>query len=314
MVAGSLIVSLVACGGGTGSSGQEATIDDVVAQQAVELASSAIPICHSGAGFRAAPPVGESASFRLLQVLRSRGYLQGEGTVANFLPPTKPDDELGDCGGRVTFPSYNHSNGTTTGTVSFQNFCTINESTGNRNTVNGTASFVDAGTPSASGPITTSLEATSPSGFTVIEQTTTGTTLSTERLTFTDFRYVPGVPGGSPTASNPDRVTLEDASVTDVDEGKTYRQSNFSASGYNTPSGGQVQTFSGRTHLPNGDYVNVSTTSPITLDANGNVLSGQITFSGAGGTTAIVTLVPGSIVQATLTVNGIPVTNVPACR
>ncbi len=310
---GSAVALALGCGGTGSDSGEQATIDEAVAQEAVELASSAISICHAGTGLQSSPPQRESSAARLLQTLRSRGYLQGDGR-ANILPPTKPDDEFGDCGGRVTFPTYNHSNGTTSGTVSFENFCSLNESTGNRNTVSGTATFVDRGTPSAQGPITTAFEASSPGGLTVIEQSSSGATLSSERLSFTDFNYVIGVPGGTPTASSPDRVTLEDASVIDLDENETYRLSNFSASGYNTTSGGQVQTFSGRSHLPSGGFVDFSTTSPITLDAEGNVLSGQITFSGAGGTTAVITLVPGSIVQATLTVNGTPVTNVPACR
>ena len=57
---------------------------------------------------------------------------------------------------------------------------------------------------------------------------------------------------------------------------------------------------------------------PISLAAVGVIpnlhkLSGVITFTGANGTTAVATLVPGPTPQATLTVNGVPVTAVPAC-
>ena len=73
-------------------------------------------------------------------------------------------------------------------------------------------------------------------------------------------------------------------------------------------------TVSGRGYRSNGEYFNFSTTSPITSDSDGDYTGGKITFTGANNSTAVLSIVPGSMPQGTLTVNGEPVTNVPVCR
>jgi hypothetical protein len=39
-----------------------------------------------------------------------------------------------------------------------------------------------------------------------------------------------------------------------------------------------------------------------------------VTFTGANGSTAVATLLPGDLFQATMTVNGTPLAGMPACR
>jgi hypothetical protein len=304
-------------GGGTGTSGEQTTIDLAGVERGVDLFASAITICHSGSAVRSAPRSDVVAKTmwlaRLLKQHRNLN-LRADWNPASFFPPSDPGDQFGDCGGRITFPSYSHSSGTTTGTMEFENFCSINEDTGEHNIADGTMSFVDHGTPGAFGPVTNSLEADSPSGLTLTATTSTGTQLSAEKFSFSDFLYDVGVPGGDPTPSNPDRVTLDDATLTNLETSKSYRQTNYSVTAYGTAVGGSVISVSGRSYRSNGSYFDVSTTSALNLNAAGDFTGGQLTFSGANSTNAVLTIVPGSTFQGTLTVNGTPVTNVPACQ
>lgn len=71
---------------------------------------------------------------------------------------------------------------------------------------------------------------------------------------------------------------------------------------------------SGRGYRSNGDYFDVSTTTPMVSDSHGNTVSGAFAFTGANGSTAVATFVPGKVSQATMTVNGTSVTGLPACK
>ena len=309
---------IATCGGGTGTSGTQTAIDLASVQTGIEIGSSVFNFCRTTAGLRSAipsDPVRGKAAWLIRMLELGRGAsLRASGNRQSLFDPTKPDDQFGDCGGRITFPSYNHSSGTTTGTVTFDDYCTVDSETGERSIADGNISFVDNGTPSASGPISNSVEANSPNGVTLITQTAGGTQLTAQKLVFTDFLYDVGVPGGSPTASNPDRITLDESRLSDLVTGKTYRQTAFSFTAFDTPSGGTQATFSGRGYRSNGDYYDVSTTTPLTANSSGDLTGGQVTFTGANGSNAVMTLVPGSTPQATMTVNGTPVTNVPSCQ
>ncbi|MGQ0702931.1 MAG: hypothetical protein ACT4PM_07340 [Gemmatimonadales bacterium] len=316
-----LVAVLVStCGGdGTGTSGDATTIDEESAARGIQQVSNFLPVCRQGTSSLQLHPGGDPPILRTVWLARllmhpRRNSLRAGGDPANFLPPTQPDDEFGDCGGRITFPSYNHSSGTTTGTLEFDNFCTIDEETGAYQIADGRVSFTDVGTPSSGGPITTAFEADSPNGVTFTTETPSGSTITNHKITFSDFLYDVGVPGGTPNAGNPDIVTLDDARFTDLESGKTYRQSNYTFTNYQDASGNEFTSFSGRSFRSNGEYFDVATTTPLTLNSFGNVVSGQVVFTGAGGTSAVMTFVPGPILQVTMTVNGTPATNVPACQ
>jgi hypothetical protein len=180
--------------------------------------------------------------------------------------------------------------------------------------LNGSIPFVNTATPTSSGPITTKLEASSPSGLTAITQSSTGTQLTSQKLVFSGFSYNVGVPGGSPTAVSPDRLTMADLTITDNVTGKAYREANYTVSTFYTTSGSQQMTFSGRGYRSSGDYFDVSTTTPLVTASSGAIISGEITVTGGSGTSAVLTLVPGSVTQATLKVNGTTMTAVPACK
>ncbi|NOT06835.1 MAG: hypothetical protein HOP28_01380 [Gemmatimonadales bacterium] len=323
LAAGTVLSALlfVTCrGGGTDSSGEGAEIDLVAVETGVDQIAGIINVCRPGGSLRAAPVVdpGAQATAALISRLVST-YRNGNlrvGGPPRSLGPTKPADSFGECGGRITYPSYSHSNGVTTATLEFDNYCEVSDDAGgNRIISDGTISFVNTGIPSASGPYTDRVEADSPGGVTYDTKTSNGaSTISSQRISFRDYLLDAGVPGAVPTAANPNRIGWAEASVTDLVGGKTYRQTDVSVTEHFTPNGSELVTISGRGYRSNGDYYDIRTTSPITNDANGNVVGGVLTFTGGSGTQAVMTFLPGATFQATMTVNGQPVMNVPACR
>ena len=315
MVAGAVVLAS-SCGGGGGSDAPDATaatIDTAAVTSAINDFDGLVGICRQATG-----ALRIERKFAVAQVLRS-----AMGPAARSAPPftktrlalgsTPPADQLGDCGGRYGYRDYSHVNGVTTATLAFENYCERDSSTGERQLVNGAIAFVNTATPTASGPISTQLVADTSAPVTVIVQTSTGAPVSSETLSFTGFKTVVGVPGGTPTAANPNVMTLADMTVKNNDTGKTYRESNYLLREYETPAGNTEMTFSGRGYRSSGSYFDIASTQPVVMDADGDVVSGVFTFTGANGSNAVATLVPGSTMQATLTVNGAPVTAVPVC-
>jgi hypothetical protein len=308
------------CGGGGSSttpSGDATVIDLTSATKGIAEVSTIIPVCKPGAGLQGAPAVDPASPRapwlgRLVALRRDRSL--GPAIPPVSLGSTPPADQFGDCGGRITYPVYSHSNGVTTGTFQFDNYCTTDTDTGEKQTSNGRIDFVNTGTPSNSGPITTKVTASSPAGVTFVVRSAAGAQLSSQKVTFSDYLYNVGVPGGTPTASNPNRLSLGDATLTDQLTGKSYRQSNYSVTAYQSTAGGDNVTISGRSYRSNGEYFSMNTTTPLVTNSSGDFVSGTMTFTGANASTAVLTMVPGSTLQATMTVNGQPVTAVPVCR
>lgn len=298
-------------------SGEAATLDVTSVTTGADAMSSFITVCKKSGGQAPAPvsePVsGVTALLKRALEMRNDPVVR-MGFTKGRLTSTKPADELGACGGRMTYPSYSHSNGTTTGVFQFDNYCTQDSDTGERTTLNGRVSFTNVGTPTSSGPVTNRVEASSSDGVTQVTRSSSGAQLSSQKLTFTDYVYTAGVPGGSPTSSKPDQLTAKSMSLTDQTTGKSYRQTDYAMTYFNTASGGEQMTVSGRGYRSNGDYFDVSTTSPITTNSSGDYTGGQLTFKGDGNSTAVLTVVPGGTLQGTMTVNGQPVTAVPTCK
>ena len=308
-----------ACGSKSSSSPSGPATEITVASVETGIGefSSVMPICRK-TGSQAPSASSElppDASVWLEKAfdLHRSAAVQG-GFIKRNLTSQKPADELGDCGGRITYPAYNHSNGTTTGTYAFQSYCSIDSDTGERTTLNGEMTFTNAGTPSASGPITTKIEASSPAGITEVTKSASGASVSSRKIAFEDYSYTPGVPGDDPTSSKPDKLQAKSFSVTDQVTGKTYRQTDYLMTYFVTSSGGEQMSVSGRGYRSNGESFEVSTSSPVTSNSNGDFTGGGITFTGGNNTTAVLTVVPGSTLQGTMTVNGQAVTNVPVCK
>ena len=297
--------------------GDKAAIDEAGVATAIAEMSTIFDVCQETGNQVAefsSPPRKRSA-------LHPRPGSGNKGTTAflgairtSAFSSNAPADKLGECGGRATYTSYNHANGTTSGTYAYQNYCTVDYETETETTLNGSITFTETGTPGAYGPITSRVEADSPDGVTETTRNNGGQVLNSRLIKIVEFVQDIGVPGEEPTSSNPDRITAEEISFTNQVSGKTYRQTQYTVTQFFTPSGGEQMTVSGRGYRSNGEYFNVSTSSPHYLRLRGRLSGGQFTFTGADNSIAVLTVVPGSIPQGTLTVNGEPVTNVPVCR
>lgn len=319
-----LAVLAASCGGGGGGNeetGTPTTITTSSAHDAAVDASAFIPMCSSGATLASAGRDSPQLVKTALALLRQRHEARvlvapvTGGKRALALTSTKPADVLGSCGGRYTYDNYSHVNGVTTATVVFSDYCTTDSGTGNQEVVNGSMSFTNTATPTDTGPISTKFESsTGSSGITALVRTSGGSTVSSETVKFSDLLYKVGVPGGSPTATNPDTMSVGDIRVTDNVAGKTRRQSGFKMTAFDTPSGGSQGTIEARTYRSNGEYFDVTTSTPIVTDSTGRYTAGALTFTGSGGSTAVATLVPGDTLQATLTINGTADTGLPACK
>jgi hypothetical protein len=95
--------------------------------------------------------------------------------------------------------------------------------------------------------------------------------------------------------------------------GKVRRQTNFAMASFDTPTGGSQMTFTTRGYRSSGEYFDLTTSAPVTTDADGDYTGGALTFTGSGGSNAVLTLVPGATLQATLAVNGTVDSTLPAC-
>lgn len=314
--AASLVVS---CGGDSSDDSPLATattIDAASVTKGIAMVSSLVPVCSSPGATQTAALPGDLAPAKIVWLAKKVALSQSPQRRILALGSVPPADLLGGCGGRLTYPAsaYSHLNGVTTATLAFENYCTVNTDTNTRLVLNGNLAFVDNGTPGASGPIRNWISADSPAGVTIATQDANGVATDSMLVSFSNFRYTVGVPGGIPTVASPDRFTLGELGTTTQSTGKTYRATGFSADMFATPSGGQQVTVSGRAYRSNGEYFDVTTSTPWVLDASGNPTAGAIAFTGANGTTAVATLMPGAVLQATMTVNGAPLAGMPACR
>lgn len=323
---------VASCGGGgngngdtPAATGAATNIDVPSVTKGINAVSALIPVCSSPAASQKAAVQGiqgiqgiqgEAAPAKILWLTKKLAQSQPPQARILALTSIPPADTLGDCGGRMLFPasSYSHASGVTTATLAFENYCTVNTSTGKRALVNGTINFVDTGTPSPTGPIRSKIEAHSPASLTIITQDATGKQIDSDVITFNTLLYTVGVPGGTPTASNPDQFRLDELKVTNKITGKVYRETDYTMAMFQTASGGLQFTGGGRSYRTGGEYFDVSTNSPIIVDSASKPVSGAVTFTGANGSTAVATLLPGDLFQATMTVNGTPLAGMPACR
>ncbi len=301
--------------------GTPATIDATSVSSGVGEVAAFLSVCTKPAGMAPRGMVvltksdTASAVARLVASGRTaKALLKASDSGPVRAAPTAPADRLGDCGGRLSHPVWSHVNGVTTATNQFDNYCQTDSDTGEKQIINGSVSYVKTGTPTANGPVTSRMVSNSPAGLSFITKTPAGSTRTSQTFSFSNYVYTPGVPGGDATVTNPDRVQIDEFTINDALNGKVYRQTGYSMTTYELAGGGSQTSISGRGYRSNGSYYDMSSTTAMTTDKSGNVTGGVFTFSGAGGATAVATLVPGESLQATMTVGGVPLTGVPACH
>lgn len=301
---------------GTCPAAPTATIDSATVTRALDDFAGFAAVCSDPAtgAMRASRRVSVAVALGRAGQRLERTVPRSVGKTRLALGTTPPADELGSCGGRWGYRNYVHLNGVTTATLSFENYCQDDSDTGERETVNGAVSFVNTATPGADGPVTTQVTADTTQPVTITVRSASGDTLSAQSISFTGFRMAVGVPDGTPTVDRPDVLSLAEMSVRNLSTGKTYRQSNYELRQYQTQADESVMTFSGRGHRSDGSSFDIATTDALVIDGDGDWTSGTITTTGANGTRAVAAVVPGSEMQLSLTVNGTPVTSLPACQ
>lgn len=196
------------------------------------------------------------------------------------------DDQLieGDCGGTVEI-SRNHDSGTTTFSVSFNDFCTEDsESSSGQTKSDGSLTLKEIGTPTDSGPSISRVTATVPSLKVVSDGETT--TLSLDELSY--VYGTPGVTPGTPTKANPDQITIDGVTIDYVSRDKRHSLNNFSANTWEDGTDMVVQIDKGRYDTTSSGYVDISTGSPLVFDIDEGVLTdGSLNLSGADGNVTI---------------------------
>ena len=309
-------------GGGPGgmfvmnlSSGGMAVIDTNSITKAITDYGNVIAVCSDGSSGAMQSERGKRIAASILTARAALASLPRGGTDkrALALTGTPPADELGSCGGRYGYRNYSHVSGTTTATLSFENYCQSGDVAGETVTTNGSIAFVNTANPTPSGPITTQLNASSSTPLTTVTKNGAGATIRSDTQSFSSYRAVVGVPGGTPTAAQPDRISLAEITTRNNLTGKTYRQTGYSMAGWEDPAGNSSWTLAGRGYRSDGSSYEIATPQPMVQNANGDSVSGQLSFTGANGSNAVATVVPGEELQFKLSVNGVPFTNAPAC-
>lgn len=295
-----------------------ATFDVAAVNNGSAELASFLTVCSPVSGLSSANNTASgSASFEraihAAMAARSLGSGSGSRSMATYTS-TPPADKLGSCGGRISFPDYTHANGVTTATRVFDNYCTQDSDTGSKTYYNGRMSFTNRATPTANGPITTQLAAHSADGISMEKKNAAGAVVDSQTVRFTNYVYTPGVPGGDATANQPDRLQADEIAVVNRLTQKTYRQTNYTMTTFKRTDGGEQISITGRGYRSNGQYFDLTTTAPIITNDSGDYVSGIVTMTGAANSTSVATIVPGSKLQAAMTVNGEAVTSAPACN
>lgn len=278
--------------------------------------STFMKVCDPSAPRSAALRIRPSAVSDLPRprdVQMAQATARASGAAALSYSSSRPADKLGSCGGRMTYTSYSHLSGTTTATREFINYCSTESDTGNKQVINGSMSFVNRATPTDNGPITTQFTAQSPDGITFDIRKSDGSPVTSQTFRFTNYVLTPGVPGGTATQSSPDVIDIEEFISTNNLTGKAYRQTGYNVTYFETADGGEQASLTGRGYRSNGQYYDLTTTTPIVTNDDGDYVSGVFTFVGAGGSTTVANIVPGGTLQTSLSVGGEPVTGLPAC-
>ncbi len=290
-----LALGLVACGGGGGSgddgvgtSAAKADLSETSVQSAVDNIDSYVPGCEAVGATPLAfadPSAASGAIIELVDLFRLAAERATDEADVRTLALTAIGGQTleGDCGGTAEISS-NHESGTTTFSVSFNNFCMEDsESSSGQTELAGNLTLKEIGTPTDFGPSISRVTAAAPS-LTVVSDGET-TTLSLGELS---YNYgTPGVTPGTPTQASPDRITIDRVTIDYVSQDKRHSLSNLSANTWEAGTDMVVDIASGRYDTTSSGYVDISTDSPLVLDIDGVLTGGSLNLSGADGTVTI---------------------------
>ncbi len=304
------------CGGGGGSddddsngtASQAAVIDEASVTEEMEFIEESVPGCQMveateiAAGIMGSqlPPDSSGALVGLFATLaaarnRTVDYL----TSINIAPM----EIQGGCGGTMTISS-SHSNGTTTFTLVFKDFCSSDDTMNPpvETKINGKLIAKQIGTPSAAGPIISKYTAETDGKLTV--------EAGAEKvsLTLDNFIYTLGSPGvtpGAPTLTSPDQVAMDQLTINFETQKRVMTLTDLRATSYEDGDNKVAEMSSGRFSLGDKGYVDVKTSQPLVMNSDRDMVSGAVDFTGANGN--VVTVIVGEETgKFILEINGEP--------
>ena len=303
------------CGGGgsddddnNGTATQAAVIDEASVTEEMEFMEESIPGCRMveateiAAGIMGSPlpPDSSGALVGLFATLTAARNRTLDYLTAISIAPMEIE---GSCGGTMTISS-SHSNGTTTFTLVFTDFCSSDDTANPpvEMTINGKLIAKQIGTPSGAGPIISQYTAETDGKLTV------EVGAETVSLTLENFIYTLGSPGvtpGAPTLTNPDQVAMDQLTINFETQKRVMTLTDLRAASYEEGDNKVAELSSGRFSLGDKGYVDVKTSQPLVMDSNGDMVSGAVDFAGANGN--VVTVIIGEETgKFTLEINGEP--------
>jgi len=295
------MLSLTACdsdsdsSGNSGDSSNAAQLNDETLDKSMKWVDDTVPGCKlegASALILSVPRMKSvekqpNIAFQLVaDVLlgRSSGSIRGLAYLDGMSGSIE-----GDCGGSLTIDEE-HANGDSDISIVFSSFCT--EEAGEQTVTNGTLNASIKGDPGPDGPEFSSISASTPGALTVASPEETVT------LELDNF----SVSADDTSAS----LTIDEITIGLEKEGVTHSMSDVSADMDEDSAGNStLHIYSGRYNAGEEGYVDISTPTPLAIDDDGALVSGEINFEGAEGNT--VALTPSSDGIFDVTLNGEPV-------
>jgi hypothetical protein len=293
-------VGFVGCGGGGGgadgsntnpNTGSAAQVSETSAKDGLTWIETTIPGCkQTTATAQAVANQSTQDAVKQASVLKQVVSMLSEAkgiSGTTRMPYGTSQQFAGDCGGTLNLANE-HSNGITTYTIAFDNYCSVDDSTNppQQSKVSGTLTAQQIGTPSNSGPIVSSFTAST----NLLTITSKG---ETTRLTLNNLAITYGTPGvgspGAPTQAKPDQLTINQASVNYVSQNRTHTLTNMNASSYDSGDNSVMNITSGRYATTSHGYVDLTTSQPLVISSDGQFISGTMNLTGADGNVVQVT-------------------------
>ena len=279
------MISLAACdsssdGGGGSSSSSKAELNEDTLDTSMKWVDDNIAGCElqeASALVLSVPRMKATAKKENMAFQLVADVLLGRSTggvrAMDYLPPMSGPIE-GDCGGSLTIDE-DHANGNSDISITFSNFCT--EDAGEQTRVDGTLTASIKGEPTPTGPEISSVAASTRGPLTV------ATPEDTVSIELDNFSLTGDADG-------PESLNIDKISVSSESEGVTHTMSNVSADmSENRIGNTELDIHSGRYNAGEEGYVDISTPTPLTIDDDGELVSGVINFEGADGNTVAVT-------------------------
>ena len=292
---------LAGCGGGggggsdnndnNGTATKAAVIDEASVTEEMKFVEESVPGCQMvevteiAAGIMGSrlPLDSSGALVRLFATLTA-----ARNRTVDYLTSINlgPMEIQGDCGGTMTIGT-SHSNGTTTFTLVFKDFCVSDDTMSPplETKINGKLIARQVGTPSAAGLVISQYTAETDGKLTV-ETGKEKVSMALDNFTYT--LGVPGVKPGVPTITNPDRIALDQLTVNFETQKRLMTLTDLQAATYEDGDNKVAEMSSGRFSLGDKGYVDVSTRQPVVINSDGDIVSGAVDFTGANGNVATV--------------------------